>query len=123
MVINIITKAVMQSPHDAFCFGAISYPNWGSLYDRLYRARGVDWYRVSARVAMCVTRFCVCTGRSAKPGDSTWITRTQASGPITATSASSASLRSPASIFIRGLTQVGVAWHGPLPRRQPLLQI
>lgn len=46
------------------------------------------------------------------PAAPTWTftcARTQASGPISATPVSSASRRSPASIYIRGRTQVGTA--------------
>lgn len=100
------------------------------------------WSRLAAGEAACVgdmrySLLCVhwaqCKGALSRAGNArprsptapTWTltcARTQASGRISATRASSASRRSPASIFISGRTQVGLSrgpdW--PPARPQPL---
>lgn len=72
------------------------------------------------------------SARRRSPAAPTWTftcARIQASGPISATRVSSASRRSPASIYIRGRTQVGDSrgpdWPSarPAPLHSPLLRI
>lgn len=132
MNINPVTKAVMQSPQwriggatvsARYLVPKLGSQNWGSLCDgcgeigsgRVRPGRSVGDVRYSL---LCV-HWAQCKGaltragnaRPRSPAGPTWTltcARTQASGPISATRASSASRRSPASIFISGRTQVGL---------------
>lgn len=139
-----------------------SYQNWvheigvGFHIGRARRPRAVEigsgrapWPRKRSvcvgdvRYSLLCVHWAQCKGvlsragnaRPRSPAGPTWTftcARTQASGPINATPASSASRRSPASIYIRGRTQVGLSrgpdWpcarpHSLSTHTLPLLQI
>lgn len=124
----------------------MSNQNWGSksgtICDgRLLRRTLSDWQRAggqaTCRVASRDVRYsllCVhwaqCKGaltragiaRPRSPAAPTWTftcARIQASGPISATPVSSASRRSPASIYINGRTQVGDSRGPDWPPARP----